>query len=302
MSSRHFKSVIKRSEHLVSLQNLVFLIKDKITDTFRHTQFYIPHSRPIKAYLHGFDITRFLVHKTNLTNYSYYFLNYAATLKFSISDIRAYFKGFQAVTSRQPDVKRLMERGVKKPYQRTAQSTAAMSSAQMAEQSRQPFDDNTPGVKMYNKMLACPKAEINFTRKQTNAFKDTRVFRAAWKLACSRVTRFKTPETTMELKCFLTEQGLKQDALLCFKAYLLDVLPTSVTFEGLCNSLAEHASAMGWFPGGRKAMGETPLRQDFTQGDLRVCLQYPAHKDIRTADLAEIMFPNDWNDPVKKDY
>lgn len=289
MSHRHFSSLIKLSDHLVSLQNIVFLIKDKITDTFRYTQFYLPHARPVKVFLHGFDITRFLVHRSNLTNYSYYFLNYAFSIGFTIKDVRAYFHGFQAVTSRQPDIKRLMERGVKKAYQRTPQSTSAMNSAQLAEQSRVPFDSTSPGVKLYAKEAEKNSSAINFTRKQTAPFKDERVFRAALRLSCNRVTRFKVLETDLELKHTLLNHDLGTNGLLAFRSYLMELDPEFVSPNGLLRMLNEFAATNGWFKTGAKQFGEDQICQSLTIGDLR-------KMSLTTEMLPAVMFPADWND------
>lgn len=289
MSHRHFSSVIKLSDHLVSLQNVVFLIKDKITDTLRYTQFYLPHCRPIKVFLHGFDITRFLVHRSNLTNYSYYFINYAYSIGFTIKDVRAYFNGFQRVTSKQPDVKLLMERGVRQAYQRTPVATNAMNSQQMAEQSRVPFDSQSPGVKLYAKEASKNSSAINFTRKQTAVFKDERVFRAALRLACNRVTRFKILETDLELKHSLLNAGLDKTGLLAFKSYLVELDPSFVTPDGLLQVLNQFAATNGWFVTGSKQLGEDSLRQSITLIDLK-------RMSVTLDMLPQVMFPSDWDD------
>lgn len=293
MSHRHFTSLFKKSEHITSLQNIVFLIKDKINDTFRYTQSYLPHCRPIKAFLHGYDITSFLVHRNNLTNYSYFFINYAYSLDFTILDVRSYFKGFQAVTSKQPDQKRLLTKGIRGPYKRTERSTQQMNSQQMAEQSRIPFDATSPGVKLYGKMLEKTPVEINFTRTQTNVFKDSRIFRAALRLACSRVTRFKMPETSLELKQILSEAGLKINALQVFYHYLFDLDPSLVTIAGLQKTLDELSATCGWFPSGSKRFGEDSLRQSLVLNDYKVL-------GITPNQLVEVMFPTDWNTSVTR--
>lgn len=290
MSERHFTYLMRKSDHMISLQSLVFYVKDKITDTFRFTQYYYPHCRPIKAYLHGYDITRFLVHRSNLTNYSYYFINYAYAIGFTIRDIRAYFKGFQRVTSSTPDHRLLMERGVRAPYRRTPMVEKMVTSAQAAEASSVPFDASSPGVRIYQKIEKNPVV-VDFKHLESSAFKDPKVFRAALRLACCRVTRFKILETTLELKQVLIEANLTSDCLHRFWRYLSKLSNEYVTPTGLLNLLREFAATFGWYQHGTKRFGEDNLNQSITWGDL-------ASMGIEPSGLGPRMFPVDWSIPI----
>jgi hypothetical protein len=147
-----------------------------------------------------------------------------------MADVRAYFRCFQRVTSKQPDIKKLAERGIRSGYQRTPLATQSMTSQQAAEQSRTPFDSQSPGVRLYSAM-ASERRENNFTRQQTKVFNDSRVFRAALQLALLKVVpTLRLNTTPLELRQTLFSAGLKPNALKALEAYLLEFTELSEVY------------------------------------------------------------------------
>lgn len=239
LSSRHFSWLIKAKSHFTNLNNLIFLVKDVTTKTFHWTQHFSPSVKPIAAYLHGFDITRFLTHRNQLTAYSYYFINYVYSLGFTIHDVRSYFHGFVRVTSKQPDQKRLTERGVNRPYKRRPVTEAAVSSEVAAKQldATIPLDHNSVGYKLYQSFVNEPRS-TTIVRTVNKKFEDSRVFSTAWKLACSQLLPFKFSDTKVELIARLTASGFSKSVLIEFKTYLDCILGTDVDYVSLVNDTA----------------------------------------------------------------
>lgn len=280
MSHRHFTYVFKINETAYSLQNVVFLVKDIHTSSLQYTQFFKPDHRPIKAYLHGYDVTRFLTHKSNLTNYSYYFLNYAYTIGFNIKDVRDFFRCATKLSSVKPDLAKISKKGLTKPFQ----------PAQTTPQETPFLTPDNPGLRIYEKQKDQPIQPIKFSPKDLSAFDDTRVFQSALRLAASRIVQFKINETELELKHRLMKQAkLKSNGLLLFREYLLRNDESALSPPNLLRLIDQLSAVFGWYPSGSKKHGDSDLLEySFTLGHLR-------RLGITVNQLADRMFVEDWN-------
>lgn len=244
LSYRHFAYLTKRS--FVDLKDIVFLVKDLVTQNSYFTQYHIPSAKPIKAYYHGFDITSFLTHRSHLTAYSYYFINYAYAIGFTILDVRAYFNGFVRASKLEPAIAKLKQRGLT-GYKPRVTHEKAESSQSLADSTAQPMDTSTPGFAILQKMRdnRIPNSPLE-KRLDVTAFKDSRIFSAAWKLSCCLALPFKFAETRLELAQRLKEAGLGDTALLAFKEYLFTLIPNLDEIR-LIAMLNDTAKQFGWF-------------------------------------------------------
>lgn len=294
LSSRHFSWLIKSKDHFTSLRNLIFLVKDVKTKTFSWTQYYNPSLKPISVYLHGFDITRFLTHRSTLTNYSYYFINYVYSIGFTIHDVRSYFNGFTRVTSAQPDIKKLTSRGVKRPYQRTPIATKAMDSATAARESDKPFDSDSVGFRMYQKYIDNP-GSTTIKKPVDDKFSDSRLFTAAWKLACLHLLPFKFADTKVELYLRLKAAGFTSSVLTELRYYITETLG-NVDFVTLVNDTARQ---FGFSRSGARSNVEL-ISNEFS---LRTLDAYGStgFKAVAYADFLARLFPEVVDIPLRSD-
>lgn len=221
LSEKHFTWLFKAKSHVLSLRHIIYLVKDVTTQTYSWSQYYNPSLKPIAAYLHGHDITRFLTHKNQLTRYSYYFLNYVYSVGFTIKDVRSYFNGFWRISNREPDTKLLAERGVRRPYKRSAISQQAVTSAQAADVTGIPMDTSSPGFKIYQNLVDTPRS-TTVKAKVDDRFDDARLFTTALRLASLHIKPFKYNETKLECYARLKAAGFGTDVLKKFRAYLTD--------------------------------------------------------------------------------
>lgn len=281
LSERHFKSLLKYSTHLTSLQHCVFLIHDTTLNTTYFTQFYKPGMRPKKVYFHGFDITRFLTHRSNLTNYSYFFLNYVYSIGFTLLDVRNYFKGFSKVTNYQPDSKKLLERGLR-PLKDKPTFTKVLSSNDYAADESIPMQVNPVIRTMFDKMAAAPVTSP-LDGLQMRKFDEASVFNTALKLSVCSIASFRFAESRVQLFMNLKRKGFNEDVLLLFRQYLESEIPRLVSNDGLFSLLSDLAMQYGWYPRGTKSTGEDALQYSILRGDL-----VKIHG--RDFDLVEIMF------------
>lgn len=292
LSSRHFSWLIKSKEHFTSLRNLIFLVKDVKTKTFSWTQYYNPSLKPVSVYLHGFDVTRFLTHRCTLTNYSYYFINYVYSIGFTIHDVRSYFNGFVRVTSSQPDQKKLTSRGVNRPYKRTPVATKAMDSATAARESSQPFDSDSVGFRLYQKYVDNP-GSTTIKKPVNSKFEDSRLFTAAWKLACSHVLPFKFADTRIELYLRLMAQGFTSSVLTELRYYITETLG-NVDFVSLVNDTARQ---FGYSRSDTRSNVEL-VRNEFSLRDLTIT-RGVVTKTFTYEEFLDRLFPEVVSIPMK---
>lgn len=269
LSNRHFSWIFKKSDHAYSLNHLVYFVKDFISNTTRLTWNYQTHCRPLKAILHGFDITSFLTGKPNLTNYSFFFLSNAQSFGFTLKDVRDYFR---LRSKAKPVDNKLNGKDVRK------QSTPVSSDE---------IHISSPAISLFEKMKASQPVAIAFPQKKIVAYEDTRVLRAGIRLACLKVLKFKFPESVPELRQTLLSAGLRKNALLDLR-YHLEQTGFQCTPSNLLELLGSMASAVGWHSSsGGRAYGEDVPNFGVNKSHLKKL-------NFEVSDLPQIMFPSEW--------
>lgn len=288
LSLRHFQWLARHNSHFLSLKNVVFLVKDVTTQVFSWTQYYNPSVKPIAAYLHGFDVTKFLTYRPTLTAYSYYFINYVYAIGFSARDVRSYFNGFTRVSSREPDTKLLQERGVRKRYLRSAVAESAKTSAQLADESNISLDTTSPGYLIFNKKVKNPGSTTIQKNIVDKRFEDSRIFTCAWKLACSNLLPFKFADSRLELYARLKVEKFGADVLKRFYEYLkftfgnIDLVP-------MINDMARQ---FGYSSSLTRSNVEL-VRNSF-------CLLDMTERGLDRESLSKILFPDEFMLPILK--
>lgn len=281
MSSRHLASLLKTRANFITLRDIVFLVKTTESTTgipnLFYTQHFLPDAKPLKAFIHGHDVTRFLVHRSNLTRYSYSFIAYAYSIDFSVLEVRQFFNGLNKVSNKRPDAAKLAERGIRIADTRRKlirgsvedSTSTAQTAQQLAAITQIPLDTTSPGWDLLKKMEAKPAYKPPSSYEHSK-FKDPLIFATALKLLCSRAANFRFAFSKLELYIRLQNAGFDSSVLLDLKGYLNSVAPGFVTESGLRSFLNDMALQYGWIPTVSKSTRETTLNQSFTLGDQRV--------------------------------
>lgn len=288
LSARHFSWLFKANDSFISLKNLIFLVKDPVTKVFTWTQFYSTSHKPIKAYLHGFDITSYLTHRSQLTRYSYYFLNYVYSIGFTVRDVRSYFNAFKRISSAEPDTKLLAERGVRSPYKKSQVAVRACTSAEAARNSGVPMDITSVGYKLYKKFEDNPGSTTIQRSVVCKKFEDDRLFSTAWKLACANLLPFKFADSKLELCMRLKNAGLGPNVLSQLRDFIEDRFP-NVDYIALVNDMARQFG----FSISAAYAGAERIQNHFTL--------YDVHERGMTAEsLPSILFPDHYVLPLAR--
>lgn len=283
----------------IQLYQCVFLVKNIHTKHEYLTNRCVPDVRPLKIFWNGKDATRFLTFRNNLTTTSYYFLTQKAAKKFSVNDIRSFFRVYTKLdfygNKAPPNTKTSMEIESSKKakvHYPTEKSVAAISMKAPELPTQVPVTSAPEYSEVAKKLISKPKALPNYQSVAppsftSRVFEDHIVFNALVKLMLLKVAVFRFSESRFQLFMTLKRKGLTETALSDFKEYLSRECPIMVTPSGLHSLVTDAALQYGWVPNSSLRVREDSLRYQFSKNDYTgLGLEFSSLPDVVFTDIS----------------
>lgn len=237
MSPRHVRHF---NNYLIG--KCIYLVRDKISTYF--TQYHKTEVKPLKVLTeHGYDITRFLTGRSNLTKFSYLFLTSFCEYGFSFIEARRFL-----LTVRKLD-------SVKSQGTKIVLKKDAGIQVNACPPPPEPMEVVSDKSQDYVAKMSAPNSHPAYSldyrsTRMAALFSDQRIFSMALKLAATSIRNFRFQETRLQLFMALKAEGFGVDVLQHFRAYLEQTVPEVVTPKGLGIVVSDLARQYGWLPPG----------------------------------------------------
>lgn len=250
MSKRHLTTIFKKQPWKLTLNDCIYYVKDQ-NKQYHFTQYHLTNVRPIKVYILGYDVTRFLTHRSNLTDYSYFFINFVCST-FTLLEVRAYFNGFSKV-------KRLLPK--------TNKSAAIPPPSHQQEDV--PATDGTS--KAWNMLKTMAQGTPSFFKLDLGKYKkfeDRFLLNAALRLSAMNICSIKLPDSRLELYARLRKAGFGKTFHYDLRHFLEATFPSHNLETIVFNYLQDLVLQFGWCRRGTKDMLDGDVSFSLTNKDL----------------------------------